>query len=191
VDLTAWPLAGGFLVYLLAMDLGEYLFHRAQHAVPWLWAMHSLHHSGTALNVTTAQRHYWLERVLKSLTIWLAVALLFRVDAAILSLYAALSFWHFFTHANVRIGFGPLSWLVNSPQHHRLHHSRAPEHYNANYAALLPIFDVVSGAYRRPRRSEFPETGLDMAPPASGFELIVWPVRGLIRNLATAKRAAA
>src|ERR1019366_3422277 len=39
-------------VYALAMDGGEYAFHRAQHRIPWLWAMHSLHHSDPAVNVS-------------------------------------------------------------------------------------------------------------------------------------------
>src|SRR4051794_23434610 len=31
-----WALVVGIAVYVVAMDLGEYVFHRAQHAVPWL-----------------------------------------------------------------------------------------------------------------------------------------------------------
>jgi sterol desaturase/sphingolipid hydroxylase (fatty acid hydroxylase superfamily) len=38
-----WPLA--VIAFFLVVDLGEYLFHRAQHAIPLLWALHSLHHS--------------------------------------------------------------------------------------------------------------------------------------------------
>ncbi|MGH7734557.1 MAG: sterol desaturase family protein, partial [Gemmatimonadales bacterium] len=51
VDLRAMPFVLGAAIYVLAMDAGEYLFHRAQHAIPWLWAMHSLHHSDRAVNV--------------------------------------------------------------------------------------------------------------------------------------------
>src|SRR5580704_9132088 len=61
IDLRGWPLWLGATVYLVAMDLGEYLFHRAQHAFPWLWAMHSLHHSDPAMNISTSQRHFWLD----------------------------------------------------------------------------------------------------------------------------------
>src|ERR1700679_1928698 len=70
-----WGLILGALVYLVAMDLGEYLFHRAQHAIPALWAMHSLHHSDPAFGTTTTVRHFWLDPLLKTLTIWLAVGL--------------------------------------------------------------------------------------------------------------------
>jgi sterol desaturase/sphingolipid hydroxylase (fatty acid hydroxylase superfamily) len=176
-DLRGLPWGIGAVVYLVAMDLGEYLFHRAQHVFPWLWAMHSLHHSDRAVNVTTTQRHFWLEPALKAASIWLAVALMFKVDAFILGFYAVATLYHYVSHANIRLGFGPLSWLLNSPQYHRLHHSLEPRHYNANFAALLPIFDVVSGAYIRPARDEFPDTGLDECVTRP-LDLVTWPVRG-------------
>src|ERR1700689_535592 len=56
--------------YALLMDGSEYLFHRAQHRFPVLWAMHSLHHSDPAVNVSTAPRHFWGEMVLKAITIY-------------------------------------------------------------------------------------------------------------------------
>lgn len=182
-----WPVAA--LVYFVAMDLGEYLFHRAQHAVPALWAMHSLHHSDRAMSIATTQRHFWLEPAIKSATIWLAVAVLFRTDPAILAVYVLLSLGHFLTHSNIRLGLGPLSWAFNSPQYHRLHHSVNPAHHNANFAALLPIFDVLSGAYHRPKPGEYPATGLEEAV-GSPLDVFVWPVRGRLRRSLSAGAAA-
>src|SRR5262245_56379866 len=40
-----WLFVPSLLLYLLTQDLLEYWLHRAQHKVPFLWAMHSLHHS--------------------------------------------------------------------------------------------------------------------------------------------------
>ncbi|HEY1217243.1 MAG TPA: sterol desaturase family protein, partial [Bryobacteraceae bacterium] len=57
-----WALVPAFLLYTLTVDFHEYLFHRAQHRLPVLWAMHSLHHSDTALNASTTTRHYWAEQ---------------------------------------------------------------------------------------------------------------------------------
>ena len=178
IDLGAWPPVLGAAAYLAAMDLGEYAFHRAQHAFPWLWSMHSLHHSDRGINVSTSQRHFWLDPAMKSVSVWLAVGLLFKADWTILTVYFLASLYHLFTHTNVAIGFGPLSWLWNSPQYHRLHHSRDPAHFNANFAALLPIYDVIFGGYRRPAAGEYPDTGLDDEAVRSPLELAVWPVRG-------------
>jgi len=59
---------GSFLqvmAYFLVYDFFYYWWHRAQHELLWLWPQHELHHSDTALNVTTSLRHHWLEDPLR------------------------------------------------------------------------------------------------------------------------------
>jgi len=173
----------GAAIYLVATDAGEYLFHRAQHAMPWLWSMHSLHHSDEAFGVSTTVRHFWLESSIKSCTIYLAVALMFRVPQNILQIYAIVSYYNYFSHANLRIGFGRWSFVVNSPQYHRLHHSRVVTERECNFAAILPIFDVLTGAYLRPQRDAFPPTGLwDGATALTLSDALTWPVRGVLHR---------
>lgn len=174
VDLATWPLWAGALVFTLAMDLGEYLFHRAQHALPWLWRLHSLHHSDPNMNASTAQRHYWADPLIKAATIWLAVGLIFKATPAILAIYGALGVYNYFSHANLAVNFGRWSWALNSPAYHRIHHSSLPADYDTNFAALLPIFDVIAGSYRRPRH--VPATGLPQAPRTAG-DVVLWPLR--------------
>jgi sterol desaturase/sphingolipid hydroxylase (fatty acid hydroxylase superfamily) len=168
----------GFAAYFLVMDLAEYLFHRAQHTVPLLWAMHSLHHSDEAFNVSTTIRHCWLDLVAKSFTIYLAVGLLFKTDPRIVGLYGLVATYNYVAHMNVRLGFGRLAFLLNSPQYHRVHHSSRPQDRDCNFAALLPIFDVLTGAYRPPAPDDYPDTGLgDEEGPASVLAALVWPLR--------------
>ncbi len=140
-----WGLVLGAVIYLLAMDLGEYAFHRAQHAIPALWAMHTLHHSDTHFDSTTSARHFWAEPVIKSLTVWLAVGVLLKASPAIVAIYAAATYYNVLIHSNTRLNFGKWAWIANSPAYHRVHHSAAPEHFNCNYAALLTIYDVIFG----------------------------------------------
>ena len=174
------PLWLGLAIFLIARDFGEYMFHRAQHRIPFLWSMHSLHHSDPDLNVSTTGRHFWLEYLLKSLTVYLAVGSIFKVDAAIASSYALLTFYNYFTHMDVRVGFGKFSWILNSPQFHRVHHSRLPQHYDCNFAGLLPVFDCLFGTYRKPEPGEFPPTGLDGGDmPGSVLAALAWPLRRL------------
>ncbi len=168
-------------VYFLAMDLGEYLFHRAQHAVPALWAMHSLHHSDRAFDSATTARHFWLEPAIKMITVWLAVGVVFKTPPSVVVVYVLASYWHFVVHSNTRLDFGRWSWVVNGPGYHRLHHSDAAEHFDVNFASLFPIFDVLSGAYRRPCPGERVQTGLDTGEePQTVLEMLAWPVRGLL-----------
>jgi sterol desaturase/sphingolipid hydroxylase (fatty acid hydroxylase superfamily) len=170
-------LVGGALVYFVVMDLGEYVFHRAQHRVPCLWALHSLHHSDTQFNVTTAVRHHWIEYFIKSCTIFLVIGVLFKTSPAIIGAYGIFSYYNIFVHANLNLGFGRFSFVLNSPRYHRLHHSSLPEHFNINFSGLFPIFDLIFGSYHRPRTDECPPTGLDSqsAAPSLGA-LFLWPL---------------
>jgi sterol desaturase/sphingolipid hydroxylase (fatty acid hydroxylase superfamily) len=59
------PFLAGFALFLFVKDFGEYIFHRAQHRIPLLWAMHSLHHSDPEMAVLTTGRHFWGDQVLK------------------------------------------------------------------------------------------------------------------------------
>lgn len=174
LDGTRMPFWLGFLIFLVAMDFGEYVFHRAQHAIPPLWAMHSLHHSDPDMNATTAERHFWGDQLIKALTIWPLAAMLIQPTVAIVLAYMVACLWHVVVHSRLNWDFKGLSWLLNSPAYHRRHHSREPEHFNSNYSALLPIFDLLSGAYNRP--SGFPQTGLEEKPNGL-LSLLFWPIR--------------
>lgn len=160
-------------IYVVVHDLGEYLFHRAQHRIPWLWAMHALHHSDPSLSALTTQRHFWGDQLAKTVTIWSAASLAISPTLPLVLCYSALSLWNFVAHSALRIDFGRWSWLLNSPAYHRRHHSSVPEHYDSNFAALLPIFDVIAGSYHRP--TGFPPTGLDRKPE-NAAEIVLWPM---------------
>jgi sterol desaturase/sphingolipid hydroxylase (fatty acid hydroxylase superfamily) len=173
VETSALPFWAGFLAYLLVMDLGEYLFHRAQHAIPLLWKLHSLHHSDGEMTATTTERHFWGDPLIKAVTIWPAAALVVAPTPAIVAAYMLATLWNYAVHASLPIDFGRFSWLLNSSAYHRRHHSSRPEHFNSNYAALLPIWDVILGSYNRPEG--YPPTGLDHRP-RSIREAAVWPL---------------
>jgi len=178
------PSAGiGLLVvsvpcYFLAMDGGEYVFHRAQHRIPALWALHSLHHSDPSVNVSTTPRHFWGDPFLKAITIYSLVGLLFKANAAVIGAYGIFGFYNFFLHMNVRVGFGRWSAWLNSPQTHRLHHSYLPEHRDCNFAQFFTFFDTLGGTYRQPTPDEYPPTGLDSAEiPCNVHGMLLWPWR--------------
>lgn len=161
IDGLSWPAT--FAIYFVVMDLGEYLFHRAQHAIPWLWRLHAVHHSDPDMNATTTERHFWGDQFLKAMSIWPAAAFIIRPTPLVVSLYLLVTLWNYLSHARVPLNFGRLSWLLNSPAYHRRHHSSLPEHYNSNFAAILPVWDVLAGSYHQPDRG-MPPTGLEWNP---------------------------
>jgi sterol desaturase/sphingolipid hydroxylase (fatty acid hydroxylase superfamily) len=173
LDGASLPIWIALPIMLLALDLGEYLFHRTQHVVPFLWSMHSLHHSDPDMMSLTGQRHFWGDQLFKQLTIWPA-AMLIIAPTPLMGFWIGLAgLWNFVAHTSLKIDFGRWSWLLNSPEYHRRHHSIDPEHYNTNYATLFPIFDVLAGTYHRP--DGHPQTGLPRRPD-NAFELLIWPL---------------
>ena len=171
---AALPFWLGATAYLVLRDFLEFLYHRAQHKIPLLWSMHALHHSDPNMSALTTTRHFWGDQVIKAVTIWPLAALIIAPTPAMVGMFNLVSLWNFVVHARLPISFGPLSWLLNSPAYHRRHHSSLPEHYNSNYAALFPIFDVLCGTYYRP--TGFPPTGLE-TKPESLVDLLLWPAR--------------
>lgn len=173
IDAAALPWWIAFPIYFVVHDLGEYLFHRAQHRIPALWAMHALHHSDPNMSALTTQRHFWGDQLIRTMTIWSAASFIVSPTSGMVVGYACLSLWNFVVHSALPIDLGRWSWLINSPAYHRRHHSSRPEHYDSNFAALLPIFDVIAGSYHRP--DGFPPTGLDRKPE-NAIEVAVWPL---------------
>jgi sterol desaturase/sphingolipid hydroxylase (fatty acid hydroxylase superfamily) len=176
-----WRALPAVLIYIAAADFGEYVFHRAQHRFQFLWSMHSLHHSDTAINASTTIRHYWADIFIKSVVIYLPLGIIFDVSPIVGAAYSLMSFYNYFVHMDVKIGFGRWSVLLNAPQYHRIHHSALPEYHDCNFAAFFPAFDWIFGSYRRPEIGEFPPTGLDTGEtPRNMLAAILWPFRQLI-----------
>lgn len=55
-----------------------------------------------------------------------------------------------FSHANVRVSFGPvLGRVVVGPHYHRLHHMRDdpahPDRHNCNFGFVFPLWDILFG----------------------------------------------
>jgi sterol desaturase/sphingolipid hydroxylase (fatty acid hydroxylase superfamily)/ubiquinone/menaquinone biosynthesis C-methylase UbiE len=179
LNLTPWG-ANPVYAFLLAFvpffvfDFFYYWFHRCQHEWSWLWQEHRLHHTERALNVTTNFRHHWLEEFLRAFFIFLPMNWIVSITPTS-SLVAAVVIrqWSSFFHANIRVGLGPLKGVVVGPQYHRIHHSIEPEHIGKNYAAFFPIWDRSFGTYCKPKRGEWPATGLPGATGVSGFGEIV------------------
>jgi sterol desaturase/sphingolipid hydroxylase (fatty acid hydroxylase superfamily) len=148
----------GAILFFLVIDFLSWAFHRAQHAIPFMWSMHSLHHSDESMNATTAGRHFWVDRVLKAMTTFPLGALIIHPTPELALANALFNNWNFLSHANLKWHWGPLTWLLNSPAYHRIHHSTDPRHFNSNFANYFPIWDVIAGTYRRP--DCHPQTGL-------------------------------
>jgi sterol desaturase/sphingolipid hydroxylase (fatty acid hydroxylase superfamily) len=169
-------------IVVVALDLYKYTFHRLQHAIPLLWAMHSFHHSANAVTFITGGRHFWLERVLSDAFLPI-MAILFLIPPDMV-IAAGLIFFVPDTcaHLNIRIPLGRFVTWVNNPQWHRIHHSALMEHRDKNFAAFFPIWDILFGTAWVPRPGEYPATGLVPAERVDIINSVIWPVRHLRRR---------
>jgi sterol desaturase/sphingolipid hydroxylase (fatty acid hydroxylase superfamily) len=174
-----WWLVPSLIVFILAMELYSYSIHRLQHAVPALWAMHSLHHSAESLTLVVGARHYWFEGV--AMVAFLPLLdVVFKIPSDLLLVGALLYFLpDQCAHVNIRFSLGRFALWINNPQYHRIHHSIRPEHRDKNFCKLLPIIDVIFGTAWKPAADEFPPTGLvPSKKPATLIDGFLWPFRG-------------
>ena len=156
------PLLEALLVFLL-LDAWRYWEHRIYHEVPMLWRVHLVHHSDTALDITTAERHHPLEAMLAVCTTLLLVfALGFSAQA--LAFYVALATLSaLFTHANIVLPENVdrllRLWLV-TPAVHAIHHSDLQPQTDSNYGGVLTVWDRLFGTYTDPADARIPHFGL-------------------------------
>ena len=144
------PLAALALGILLRSLIG-YFIHVAMHKVPLLWRVHRVHHTDTAMDVSTTVRFHPLEFVI-SLPIVLAATVALGLPPLALLLYelvdAAMAA---FTHANLRLPARlerALQWVLVTPVMHRIHHSALQPETDSNYGAMFSWWDRLFGTYR-------------------------------------------
>jgi sterol desaturase/sphingolipid hydroxylase (fatty acid hydroxylase superfamily) len=166
-----------FLECVIAADLGFYLAHRAFHTVPWLWKIHAIHHSIEELDWLAGARVHPIDQIVTKSVSLLPVFVLGFSDVAI-GAYMLLYAWQsVFLHSNVSIKFGPLRWLVASPEFHHWHHSIDAEARDRNFAAHLPLLDAVFGTLYMPRDREPMGYGLGEPMPESYPAQLLHPFR--------------
>ena len=130
---------------VILADLGFYIAHRMFHSVQWLWRFHAIHHSIEELDWLAAVRvHAFDQAVTKGASILPLLALGF--DTGAITISSGIYFWHsLLLHANVRMTFGPLRWLIASPVFHHWHHAARPDARGQNYAGQLSFLDKLFG----------------------------------------------
>ncbi len=174
IALPAWPISNALLSFVAAfllLDFLIYAVHRCQHAIPFLWRFHALHHSDPDVDVTTSVRHHPIEYVLAAGFYWLVILALdipvVVVVVHALTVFAAAAV----THANTRLP----EWLERLLQPvvitldlHLVHHSLSYDEANSNFGAVLSVWDRLFGTYTR--------------LPRAHLERIVFGVRELPRR---------
>lgn len=162
------------LVSLLLYDFVFFLTHYTMHKVPFLWALHKVHHSAEVLTPLTRYREHFLVGpiwatgsamaygVAGGLFGYLFVSGITEATLMNISLFALLfgfngTFRHF--HVQFRYPRSVEKWL-QSPAMHHVHHSYLPQHWDTNMAAVTSIWDRLFGTLYIPEKDEYTPWGL-------------------------------
>ena len=170
-----------FIEAIVLADTGFYFAHRAFHAFPWLWRFHAIHHSIEELDWLAATRVHPLDQIATKGVSLLPVFTLGFSDVAIGAFMALYGWQSVLIHSNVRINFGPLRWLLASPEFHHWHHSRDSEARDKNFAGQLPLLDVLFGTLHMPHGRMPGKYGLDQPIPATYPTQLLHPFRGILK----------
>ena len=146
---TMFPILFGhplvtFLIYALILDFADYWRHRLSHSFRAWYALHALHHAQQQMSFWSDDRNHLFDDVIAfiwSFAIGLAIGI---PPLQFPLLILLLRFIESFSHANIKVSFGPLEYILVAPRFHRLHHAlRAAGRGSFNYGGVFTIWDII------------------------------------------------
>ena len=149
--LPPMPMWQFLIVGLLLLDLvGAYIVHWAEHKVRWMWLFHLVHHTDPHVDTTTANRHHPGESVFRFVFTTLGV-IIAGAPIYIVFLYQSLSVaLSQFNDAYIRFPKQLdrlLSWVLATPNMHRVHHHYTLPYTDSNYGNIFSIWDRLFGTF--------------------------------------------
>ena len=148
VEMPVWVfMIGG----LLLLDLiGAWFIHFIEHKFKWMWKFHMVHHADTHVDTTTANRHHPGESVFRAVFTTIGV-LVCGAPMWLVMMYQSLSaVLSQFNHANIRLPLWldkAISWLIVSPDMHKVHHHYVRPQTDSNYGNIFSIWDRLFGTF--------------------------------------------
>jgi sterol desaturase/sphingolipid hydroxylase (fatty acid hydroxylase superfamily) len=146
LDMSSWPMWSQLLVFFLVLDFVQWFTHILLHRYPFLWQFHKVHHSVKEMGFAAHLRYHWMENVLYKPLKTFGVMILggFEPQQAFIVHFAAISIGHL-NHANIKLTWGPLKYVLNNPVMHLYHHAMVlPEgSYGVNFGISLSIWDYL------------------------------------------------
>lgn len=137
---------------LLLDFMGAYVPHYVEHKVKPLWMVHLVHHTDHKVDTTTANRHHPLESLIR-FSFTLIGVFIIGTPIAVVMLYQAMSLVATqFSHANIKLPKSvdnALSWVLVSPDMHKVHHHNVLPYTDSNYGNIFAIWDRLLGTFMK------------------------------------------
>ncbi len=135
----------------LLMDLSFYYWHRVNHAFPFFWRFHNVHHVDPDLDVSTSFRFHFGEvfysSAFRSLQILLLGISPLNYVVYELGFQCATVFHHSNLHLPIRVERW-LNMIIVTPRMHGIHHSAVREETDSNFSVIFRWWDWVHGTLR-------------------------------------------
>jgi sterol desaturase/sphingolipid hydroxylase (fatty acid hydroxylase superfamily) len=141
----AHPLVKSFAAFLI-MDYTNYVWHRLNHQIPFLWRFHLVHHTDVDLDISTAFRFHFGELIG---SVFFRGGFVFLSGATPLTvllyeiLFEAETQFH---HSNLKLPYkfeNRLSQLIVTPRMHGIHHSNVKSETDSNYSVIFSAWDRI------------------------------------------------
>ena len=155
------------IIGVLALDFSSWLVHWIMHKVRPLWAFHLIHHSDNNVDVTTGLRHHPGDSILRGIFFLLLIFISGAPVYAVMIYQTLLVLSTAFTHANINLPKWldkGLSYILVSPNMHKVHHHWKQPYTDSNYGAVFSIWDRFFGTYKKLDAKEI-RYGLDRYYP--------------------------
>ena len=139
------------IITFLVLDFfGGWLVHITEHKVKWMWRFHVVHHADNSVDVTTGLRHHPVESVLRGVFFLAGVIVAGAPMYAVMIFQTLLVLATQFTHANISLPLKHDKWLsfvLVSPNMHKVHHHYKQPYTDSNYGAVLSVWDRLLGTF--------------------------------------------
>ena len=147
IDIKRIPEWLGLLIFFILVDFFGWLTHIVLHKIPIFWKFHKVHHSVHEMGFAAHFRFHWMENILYKPLKTLAVLLIggFEPEQAYFIHFAAILIGHL-NHANLKLDYGWLRFVLNNPVMHLHHHAKdLPKNhsYGVNFGISLSIWDYL------------------------------------------------
>jgi sterol desaturase/sphingolipid hydroxylase (fatty acid hydroxylase superfamily) len=170
------PTAVALPVAAVLVFVGNYWGHRLTHTVPFLWRFHAVHHSIERMDWLAAARLHPLDAAFTQAVTILPLFLLGYDGRVFAGAAVFVTLLAIFQHANVRLRFPGLRWVVNTPEWHHWHHAIDAEARDRNFG--LPVVDKLFGTAYLPKGRRPTGFGVHDPVPQDGYlRQLAYPFR--------------
>lgn len=147
IDLSPYPAWLALLIFFVINDFVQWFTHIMLHRYEFLWRFHKVHHSVEEMGFAAHLRYHWMENLLYKPMKTLAVMVIggFEPTDAYLIHFITVFIGHL-NHANIRLTFGPLKYILNNPVMHLYHHAKKlpdGQMQGVNFGISLSLWDYI------------------------------------------------